>query len=133
MPGMLASGHLLIVTAISTGPGSTPGPSLYGGVQRISGHSADRSLASCHGLPQNGGVKTEHDWTFPSASSTASPDFAMSSAPPSGAKWTPSCTSSQSPGGHVLTPGHDDQTSYRFPEHAASPGPQSRSGCSTPQ
>ncbi|OSD02457.1 hypothetical protein PYCCODRAFT_1445132 [Trametes coccinea BRFM310] len=60
-------------------PGSTPGQSMYGGVQRISGHSADRSPASR--LSQNG-VKTETDWNFPS--STASPDFGMSSASPSG-------------------------------------------------
>ena len=40
-----------------------------------------------------------------------------------------------SPGGRVLTPGTDDsvQASYRFPEHSASPGPQSGSGYATPQ
>ncbi|KAI0754659.1 hypothetical protein C8Q80DRAFT_1095320 [Daedaleopsis nitida] len=40
-----------------------------------------------------------------------------------------------SPGGRVLTPGTDDsvQGSYRFPEHSASPGPQSGSGYGTPQ
>ncbi|CDO76879.1 hypothetical protein BN946_scf184591.g4 [Trametes cinnabarina] len=59
--------------------GPTPGHSMYGGVQRISGHSADRSPASR--IAQNG-VKTESDWTFPS--STASPDLPMSSASPSG-------------------------------------------------
>nr|VWO99706.1 C-24(28) sterol reductase [Ganoderma boninense] len=40
-----------------------------------------------------------------------------------------------SPGGRVLTPGTDEsvQASYRFPEHSASPGPQSGSGYATPQ
>ena len=38
-----------------------------------------------------------------------------------------------SPGGRVLTPGADEPTSYRFPEHSASPGPQSGSGYATPQ
>ncbi|RPD73943.1 hypothetical protein L226DRAFT_546258 [Lentinus tigrinus ALCF2SS1-7] len=32
-----------------------------------------------------------------------------------------------------LTPGTDDSASYRFPEHSASPGPQSGSGYGTPQ
>ncbi|KAL1950142.1 hypothetical protein VTO73DRAFT_5265 [Trametes versicolor] len=40
---------------------------------------------------------------------------------------------SQSPSGRVLTPGNDDQSGYRFPEHSASPGPQSGSGYGTPQ
>ncbi len=40
-----------------------------------------------------------------------------------------------SPGARVLTPGTDEsvQGSYRFPEHSASPGPQSGSGYATPQ
>ncbi|KAI0629871.1 hypothetical protein C8Q77DRAFT_1280553 [Trametes polyzona] len=40
---------------------------------------------------------------------------------------------SQSPSGRVLTPGNDDQSGYRFPEHSASPGPHSGSGYGTPQ
>ncbi|KAI0643047.1 hypothetical protein C8Q79DRAFT_1013022 [Trametes meyenii] len=55
-------------------PSSTPGApqSMFGGVQRISGHSSDRSPVSR--LAQNpNGIKTENDWTFPSST----PDFNM--------------------------------------------------------
>ena len=40
-----------------------------------------------------------------------------------------------SPSGRVLTPGADEgvQVGYRFPEHSASPGPQTGSGYATPQ
>lgn len=65
-------------------PSSTPGAvdslrhpqSMFGGVQRISGHSADRSPASRLGAPN--GIKSESDWNFPSQP----PDFGMSSASP---------------------------------------------------
>ncbi|KAI0351459.1 hypothetical protein OH77DRAFT_1411058 [Trametes cingulata] len=60
---------------------SIGGPqSMFGGVQRISGHSADRSPASRLAAQNPNGIKTENDWNFP----TASPDFGMSSASPSG-------------------------------------------------
>ena len=55
---------------------SIPGPqSMYGGVQRISGHS-DRSPVSRLGAQNGNGlssIKTENDWTFPNGS----PDFNM--------------------------------------------------------
>lgn len=66
-------------------PRSTPGvdslggpQSMFGGVQRISGHSADRAPVPRLG-PANG-IKSESDWTFPNGA----PDFGMSSASPSG-------------------------------------------------
>ncbi|KAI8971133.1 hypothetical protein BD414DRAFT_225413 [Trametes punicea] len=64
-------------------PSSTPGvaQSMFGGVQRISGHSADRSPASRLASHNQNGVKTENDWTFPSATS---PDFGMTSPSSSG-------------------------------------------------
>ncbi|KAI0655631.1 hypothetical protein C8Q70DRAFT_923474 [Cubamyces menziesii] len=60
-------------------PSSSPGSaqSMFGGVQRISGHSADRSPASRLGPHSTTAIKSESDWTFPSST----PDFAMSSAP----------------------------------------------------
>ncbi|KAI0364089.1 hypothetical protein BV20DRAFT_53852 [Pilatotrama ljubarskyi] len=62
-------------------PSSIGGPqSMFGGVQRISGHSADRSPASRLAAQNPNGIKTEADWNFPNAA----PDFGMSSASASG-------------------------------------------------
>ncbi|KAI0775493.1 hypothetical protein BD413DRAFT_491368 [Trametes elegans] len=64
----------------SSSPGIVGPQSMYGGVQRISGHSADRSPASRLGAQNPNGIKTENDWTFPNTT----PDFGMSSASASG-------------------------------------------------
>ncbi|KAI0823213.1 hypothetical protein BC628DRAFT_1411748 [Trametes gibbosa] len=78
-------------------PRSTPGvvdslapQSMFGGVQRISGHSSDRPPVPRLGPPN--GIKSESDWTFPNGS----PDFGMSSTSPSGSNPAINVTTSPS-------------------------------------